>query len=105
MDRELLENLCKRYGFNYDTIGHYVRIKSKRKDEWYLLDLELDGHDIKLYHGNEKNNAKMHKQGKHKDLNCIFRSIKSHDEREQLGHRNNKLTRLTDIFNQLNIIQ
>lgn len=98
MDRELLERLCEEYNYKWDKIGNLIRIVSKR-DEWYVLDLELDGHPITLLHSNSRGSASTHKQGRHRNLTNIFKAIHSHDFRED--HRSNKLTRLTAIYQKI----
>ena len=100
MDKKLLEKLCERYSFSWDTIGYYVRITSKR-GTYYILDEDHQDRPIKLYHENFYAGAGMHFHGKHDDINCIMKSIKSHDEIYNVGSRHNKFTRMTEIFNQL----
>lgn len=101
MNKELLEKLCLEYGFSWDILGGYIRIVSKRKDTYYFLNVDHEGHKIKLYHGNERNDSNMHKHGKYDNLNCLFKMIKFHDEREIPGRRKDKLSRMTILFNSL----
>lgn len=100
MNKDLLEGLCKVYGFSWTILGIYIKIVSKR-GTYYILNLDHEGRQIKLYHQNIYNNSAMHKHGKHKDLENVFRSIKSHDEIYLPGHRNNKFERIIDICNRL----
>jgi len=102
VDRVELRRLCLRHSFHYDVLGNYLRIHSKR-DTWYILDRNYDGRLIELEHQNQYDNARFHKQGKHKNLENIFKSIKSHDSIFIPGHRNNKLTRITNTFKLLGL--
>ncbi|MBK5239769.1 hypothetical protein [Clostridium sp.] len=102
MDRSELRELCELHSFSFDKIGEYIRIHSKR-DTWYILDVEHNGRRITLEHQNFYGCSRFHFQGKHKNLHNIFEAISSHDQREQLGHRNNKLTRITNTFKLLGL--
>ncbi|MBZ9622894.1 hypothetical protein G9F71_008510 [Clostridium sp. FP2] len=102
MNKIEIENLCFKHGFSWDKIGEYIRIQSKR-DTWYIKDINHDGRLIELEHQNKYRDARFHSQGKHENLKNIFKSIESHDHREELGHRNNKLTRITNTFKLLGL--
>jgi len=104
MSRIELESLCLQYGFQFDKIGKYIRIRSKR-DTWYVLDMEHEGRSILLEHQNSRysGDANFHFQSKHKNMRNVFKSIKSHDNIYQIGHRNNKLTRITNTFKLLGL--
>ena len=78
MDKELLNNLCRRYGFSYDEIGCYIRIKSYRAT-WYIVNMDYQKHLIELFHENTRGKAYMHSHEKHKTLSNIFKCINSHD--------------------------
>jgi len=102
MNRIELESLCLRYGFQFDKIGKYIRIESKR-DTWYVLDMEHYGRSILLEHQNRYGDSSFHSHGKHKNMRNIFKSIDSHENIYLLGHRNNKLTRITNTFKLLGL--
>lgn len=102
MNRMELRGLCLRYGFHWDKIGEYIRIRSKR-DTWYVKDLNHEGRLISLNHQNKYGDSRFHFHGKHKDLKNILKAIDSHDKIYQPFHRNNKLTRITNIFKLLEL--
>jgi len=102
INREELKRLCEKHGFFFDKIGTFIRIHSKR-DTWYIVDRDYEGRLIELEHQNSYHDSRFHSQGKHKNLENVFKSIKSHDLRDMPGHRNNKLTRLTNIFKLLEV--
>jgi len=100
LNKEVLEKLCKEYGFSFSIMGKYIQIVSKR-DTYYILDMNHEGRRIKLFHQNIYASAGFHKHGEHESLKNIFASIFSHDNIYNVGSRNNKLTRMTELFNQL----
>ena len=98
MNKEDIEGLCERYGFTHDILGKYVMIRSKR-DTWYVLNREHEDRMIILEHQNQHGDSRCHAQGKHKNLENIFKAIDKHDHRE--FNRNNKFTRITNDFKRL----
>ena len=102
INREELRRLCLVHSFHFDVLGNYIRIHSKR-DTWYIADRSYEGRLIELEHQNKYGSANYHSQGKHKNLENIFKSIQSHDLIYIPGHRNNKLTRITNTFKLLGL--
>lgn len=102
MNRGEIRGLCLKYGFHWDIIGEYVRIQSKR-GTWYIKDIDHEGRLISLNHQNSYKDSRTHAQGKHKNLKKIFIAINSHDQIYIPGHRNNKLTRITNTFKLLGL--
>ena len=100
MNEQELNELCSLHGFKYSLMGIYYKIVSKR-GTYYILNLDHERRKIKLWHANEYAHAGKHYHGEHDNLECIMKSIQSHDEIYLPGHRNNKLTRMTELFNQL----
>lgn len=44
--------LCEKYGFEYESIAHYIKVKSKY-DVWYIeKGLDFTKEEIELYHEN-----------------------------------------------------
>jgi len=102
MDKEEIERLCREYNFSWSILGRYIKIKSKR-DTYYILDIDYEGRQIKLYHQNEQHDSGKHSHGKHNNLRCTMKSIQSHDNIFQLGSRNNKYERLMMMFDQIHL--
>lgn len=100
MNEQVLNELCVLHGFEWSRLGVYLKVVSKR-DTYYILDMDHQGRKIKLWHANKYSHAGKHYHGEHKNLECIMRSIQSHDKIYLPGSRNNKLTRMTELFKQL----
>jgi hypothetical protein len=102
MNKLEVRGLCLKYDFHWDVIGEFIRIQSKR-DTYYIKDINHEGRLITLNHQNSYKDSRYHFQGNHKNLKDVFKSISSHDQIYIPGHRNNKLTRITDTFKLLGL--
>jgi len=92
---EEINNLCLEYGFTWDTIGSYIKLRSKR-DSWAIDKGDLDGFVIKLGHFNNYGGAGTHKQGSFSNIEDIFKYIKGHDNKHSTKY--NKVFKIDQLL-------
>ena len=98
MNKEDLERLCKMYGFSHEILGNYIQIKSE-VNTYYILNREHEWRTIELRHQNSLGNARTHTHGQHRDLQSIFWSIQTHEDRFTFIKKIHKTTRMERLFN------
>ena len=74
-----IDRLCDKYGFAWDYMGIYIKIRSN-KDVWYIEDgLDYSEKVIILYHGNSNvcsfNNMRGYKKSKKNNWNISNNQI------------------------------
>ena len=92
---EKISNLCLEYGFEWDVIGSYIRLRSKR-DSWAIEKGDLDRFVIKLKHFNNYQGSGCHKQGSFSSLEDIFKYIKGHDNKHSTKY--NKVFKIDQLL-------
>lgn len=92
---EEVNNLCLKYGFTWDIIGNYIKLRSKR-DSWIIEIFSLNKDRIELKHLNNYGKNTAHHQGMFKSIESIFKYIDGHDNK--FNTKYNKMFRIEKLL-------
>ena len=98
---DVLNAYCQQYDFDWDIIGEYVRIRSKR-DTWLVLNRDHEGRKLKLRHMNAYDSGGSHFQCTCSGLRKLFDYISKHDNKEMF--MSNKTDRIYNHLKELNLM-
>lgn len=95
-NKDVIRNLCRKYGFKYKIISNNQFRVVSTLDNW-IVKVEDNG-KIRLFH--DTRSANCHHQRDFKDLYYMFRNIYEHDKYKL--SRYSKIHKISQLLKQIN---